>query len=164
MNEKEALEARLDRFIGEPDAAGHVEWNGPRNQGTPVFKLSGREYSAAAVAFERRTGRKPVGTCRADCGVKHCIADSHVQDDLERRSVRLQLRALEGLEAPWDVCPKGLHSWSEYGRVEPDLTVYCLACNTERARKSRANRKARDKDYVEELLDAEMSLYEEVYR
>lgn len=131
-------EDKLDRFSSEPDVNGHVTWTGRRgNSGTPVIRHLGRERSAASVAFERRTGRTPVGQCASDCGVHQCIADGHVVDDLERRTVRMQERALYGLpQQPWDSCPEG-HSWEAEGRVEPDLTPYCRACGTDRYRRTR---------------------------
>lgn len=132
---------KLDRFSSEPDADGHVWWAGRRSRsGTPQIRHLGTEIPAAAVAFERRTLRSAVGTTRAECGVLHCVADAHVQDDLERRHVRMQLRAVYGLEPmPWDECPEG-HSWDDHGRIEPDLTPYCRQCNTDRAARSRAAR------------------------
>lgn len=134
---------KLDRFSSEPDAAGHVTWSGRTGaSGTPTIRHLGKERPAAAIAFERRTGREPVGTCRADCDVPHCVADAHVMDDLERRNVRQQLRALEGLApTPWDACPEG-HDWDTHGRLEPDLTPYCKGCNTLRAQRSRDARRA----------------------
>ncbi len=135
-------EAKLNRFSTEPDPAGHVLWTGRfGTSGSPIIRHLKRDYTAASVAFERRTGRKPVGTCRADCGMTNCVADDHVEDDIERRTVRLQLRALHGREAVWDECKDG-HSWEEHGRIEPNLTPYCRRCNTERARRSRDARKA----------------------
>lgn len=132
------LEAKLAEHSSQPDDAGHVTWSGRRGHNhRPILKHLGVVIAAAAVAFEQRTGRKPVGMCRADCDVRHCVAPDHVLDDLERRTVRLQERQLYGWEAPWDVCPKGLHTWDEHGRVEPDLSLYCKQCGTERARRSR---------------------------
>ena len=133
---------KLARYSNQPDAAGHVTWTGRRSHhGRPVIRHLGREIPAAAVAFEQRTGRQPVGICRADCDVRHCVALDHVTDDLERRQVRLQLRAVYGWDEPWDVCPTAGHPWDENGRVEPDLTLYCRACNTNRARRVRDARK-----------------------
>lgn len=141
MTNSTSMADKLDRFSDEPDAQGHVRWNGRRGTGgAPAIRHLGKELPAAAVAFERRTGRRPVGICRADCGVKHCVADAHVMDDLERRHVRGQERAVWGLDPkPWDECPEG-HGWDAYGRFEPDLTPYCKQCNTERAARSRAAR------------------------
>lgn len=132
---------KLDRFSSEPDAYGHIAWNGRvTNSGTPVIRHLGKEVPAAAVAFERRAGRPPVGMSRADCDQPQCLAPDHVLDDIERRRVRLQNRQLEGLDAPWAECPKAGHPWEEFGRVEPDLTLYCSRCNTERASRTRAAR------------------------
>lgn len=122
----------------EPDQDGHVMWLGSRgHHGRPVMKHLGKDLPAAAVAFELRTGRKPVGTTRADCDVLHCVAPAHVLDDIERRHVRGQQRAVHGLDpVPWDECPAG-HGWDVHGRIEPDLTPYCKQCTTDRARRSR---------------------------
>lgn len=129
---------KLDKFSSEPDQAGHIMWTGRRgNAGTPEIRHRGTSIPAAHVAFERRTGRKPVGTCRADCDVQQCVAPAHVVDDIERRTIRGQERAVYGLDpVPWDKCPEG-HSWGVHGRFEPDLTPYCRRCNTLRARRSR---------------------------
>jgi hypothetical protein len=131
---------KLDRFSLER-GDGHVTWTGRRGKsGVPQIRHRGREIPAAHVAFERRTGRAPVGMCRAECeGVEHCLTPEHVMDDLERRTVRLQLRELTGLDGPWEVCPEG-HPWATEGRVEPDLTIYCRQCNTDRARRTRGKK------------------------
>jgi hypothetical protein len=135
------LKQKLSEGSGQPDAAGHIVWGGRRERyGRPVIKHDGLVIPAAAAAFQLRTGRLPVGMCRADCDVLHCVAPEHVLDDLERRAVRLQLRDLHGRSKPWDACPSAGHSWAEHGRVEPDLTLYCRACNTARNRRSRAGR------------------------
>lgn len=132
------LKQKLAEGSSQPGRAGHVTWDGRRgHQDRPIIKHGGRVIPAAAVAFELRTGRRPVGMCRADCDVRHCVAPDHVLDDIERRQVRLQVRELYGWDKPWDVCPSAGHSWDEHGRVEPDLTLYCRACNTARVRRSR---------------------------
>lgn len=132
---------KLDKFSSEPDAEGHVRWSGRTSRsGTPLIRHRGREIPAAAVAFERRTGRAPVGVTRADCDVPHCLAPHHVADDVERRLARMNLRATYGLNPrPWVTCPEG-HEWDTAGRIEPDLTPYCQACNTDRVRRTRAAR------------------------
>ena len=141
--DSESLAAKFARFCEPADAEGHVGWSGRRaHQGRPVIRHGGRDVQAVYVAFEQRTGRKPVGMCRADCDIRHCVAAEHVVDDLERRDLRLQLRAVYGRPAHWDVCPSG-HSWLEDGRVEPDLTLYCRACNTDRMRRKDARNKAK---------------------
>jgi hypothetical protein len=137
-----SLTTKLDRQ-SVPLLEGHTGWTGRRNTegGAPQIRHLGRQIPAAAVAFELRTGRPPVGICRADCDVPHCLTPEHVMDDIERRTLRGQLRALEGLDPqPWDSCPEG-HAWDVHGRIEPDLTPYCKQCNTERAARSRAARK-----------------------
>lgn len=143
MTNSTTLGDKLDKFsVAMTD--GHTDWTGRRNTegGAPQIRHQGRQHPAAAVAFERRTGRAPVGMCRADCGFKHCLTPEHVVDDLERRHVREHLRALEGLPpVPWDACPTAGHSYGEHGRIEPDLTVYCRQCNSDRAARSRAARK-----------------------
>lgn len=141
MTNSTSIGSKLDKHSSEPDAEGHVTWSGRRGPaGTPTIRHRDKEVPAAAVAFERRTGRKPVGTCRADCGAYQCVAPAHVMDDLERRTVRGQERALYGLDPqPWTECPEG-HGWDEHGRFEPDLTPYCKGCNTARAQRSRAAR------------------------
>ena len=131
---------KLDRFSYERED-GHVTWTGRRNNsgGAPVIRQNGREIPAAAVAFERRTGRAPVGMAKADCAITHCLAPCHVKDDIERRSTRMWQRVEIGRDAqPWTTCPEG-HSWDDEGRIEPDLTPYCRACATGRARATRTN-------------------------
>lgn len=140
-------EDKLNRFSSEPDSNGHIRWTGRTDRyGAPRIRQQGVSIPATHVAFERRTGRKPVGICRAECGMRGCIADGHVADDLERRSARALERAVMGLNPiPWDECPAG-HSWGEHGRIEPDLTPFCKACATDRARRHRATRIAEEQE------------------
>lgn len=127
---------KLDRFTQDL-GNGHTGWTGRRGRsGTPLIRQQGREIPAAAVAFERRTGRTPAGSCKSDCDLPHCLTPEHVLDDMERRTVRLQLRRVYGWAEPWDECPEG-HPWAAEGRVEPDLTLYCRACSTNRSRRNR---------------------------
>lgn len=122
-----------------PDEDGHVTWHGSRgHHGKPIIKYRGRQYPTAAVAFWIRTGRVPTGITLACCDVRHCVAGQHVMDEAERRSLRLQLRFLEGLPEPWDFCSRG-HGWDEHGRVDASLMIYCNGCKTglSRERKSR---------------------------
>lgn len=140
------VDEKYDMYAGPEEPGGHRFWTGRRGpSGTPVVRVAGKVVPAAAVAFERRTGRRPLGMCRAECGEQHCIAPAHVADERERRTVRQQERALYGLDAqPWDVCPAGKHGWDEHGRIAPapSLDAYCAGCNTERARALRARKKA----------------------
>lgn len=142
-----SIQDKLDQHSTEPDADGHQLWTGRRSMsGAPTIRHCGKELPAAAVAFERRTGRKPVGTCRASCAdadgnALYCVAPAHVQDDLERRRDRMTERAMIGLAAaPWTDCPKCGADWDTHGRVEPSLDAYCKNCTTIRAQRSRAAR------------------------
>lgn len=118
---------------------GHTGWTGRRAPaGAPLIRHLGRELSAAHVAFERRTGRAPVGSVRADCDMAHCLTPEHLMDDIERRKVRVQLRSLKGYGPHWEVCPADpSHTWEEHGRVEPSLELYCRQCNSDRSRARR---------------------------
>lgn len=122
---------KLEAGLGPADANGHMRWIGVYSHTTPIVKHNGRERSAAAIAFEIRTGRAAVGQTRSECGEVQCMNPLHVADDLERRRVRLMMREMIGLPGHWQVCRAG-HSWEEHGRVEPDLTLYCKACTSDR--------------------------------
>ncbi|SDL33534.1 hypothetical protein [Streptomyces indicus] len=104
---------------------GHVEWTGERgsSSGTPVMRYREQSYSPAAVAFRMRTGRDAQGYVKAECGVKHCVAPAHVQDEAERLAARAELHPgpLTGR------CRYG-HERAEHGRFEPDGTAYCARC------------------------------------
>lgn len=125
-----------------PHPSGHTLWVGRRyTSGGAAIRQNKQDIPASHVAFELRTGRTPVGIVKVECGEGECLTPEHLSDEIERRKVRMQERALYGLDpAPWDICPKGKHTWDESGRVEPDLTPYCKSCNTERAAESRARR------------------------
>lgn len=127
-----------------PEDGGHTRWTGRRaNNRVPVIRQFKVQIPASHVAFEQRTGRQPVGIVKAECGREHCLTPAHVSDELERRNVRGQERAMYGLDPqPWDTCPKGIHGWSLHGRFQPDLTPYCKGCNSDRAARVRAARKA----------------------
>lgn len=142
-NNSTTKEAKLERFSTSPDADGHVGWTGRiANAGAPAIRHLKVQIPASHVAFELRTGRPPVGIVKAECGRAHCLAPTHLSDEIERRNVRGQERALYGLEpVPWSTCPKGTHEWDEYGRFQPNLTPYCKGCNTERAARTRRARK-----------------------
>lgn len=129
---------KLDKYSTEPDKDGHQLWTGRRGTGgAPVIRHCGVERPAAAVAFELRTGRKPVGFSRPDCGTPHCMAPAHILDDVERRDLRLLTRFMMGLGGHWDACPQAGHPWDTEGRVEPDLSLYCRACGSARAKARR---------------------------
>lgn len=125
------VEAKLAKY--STVLAGHTFWHGRvSSTGVPVMRHRGKGFPASHAVFEQHYGRPPVGYVRSDCDVPHCLTPQHLLDDLGRRQVRMQLRALYGLDpAPWGECQHG-HPWDEFGRVEVDLTVYCKRCNNER--------------------------------
>lgn len=129
------------RSVREGD---HVGWNGRRGaSGAPSIRIHDTSMPATHVVFQDRAGREPVGIVQSECGFPHCLNGWHLSDEVERRRVRLQERALYGMDEPWDICPKGLHDWDTWGRIEPSsLSLYCAKCNTERAARSRAARQA----------------------
>lgn len=108
-----------------PADGGHVEWTGERgtSSGTPVMRYREQSYSPAAIAFRMRTGRDPQGYAFAECGMKHCVAPEHVDDEAGRRAARAKLHPgpLTGR------CRYG-HERAEHGRFEPDGTAYCARC------------------------------------
>lgn len=118
-----------------PAENGHLEWTGERQttSGTPVLRYKDACYSPAAVAFRIRHGRDGDGYVYADCGVKHCIAPDHVEDEAGRRQIREQLRYLKGGRERKPACAHG-HDQAEHGRYGPDGRAYCEACKAERKR------------------------------
>lgn len=117
---------------------GHVEWTGERQStsGTPVMRYKEANYSPAAVAFRIRHGRDAEGYAIADCGLKHCVAPDHVEDEAGRIRNREQLRYLTGGRERKPYCTHG-HDQAEHGRYEPDGTAYCEACKVEQKRAER---------------------------
>ena len=135
FNRTKSIEDQLSRFTSVPGPDGHMWWTGSvSTSGAPRIRINGREVPAAHAVFERRSGRKVQGQVRSDCVLKHCVAPGHLMDDLERRKVRLQTRALLGYPAHWDTCPVCGSDWDDEGRVEEKLTLYCRRCATERKR------------------------------
>ena len=116
-----------------PVDGGHLEWTGERGNtaGTPVMRYKDEYYSPAAVAFRIRHGRDAEGYAIADCGMKHCVAPDHVEDEAGRIRNREQLRYLMGGQERKPYCTRG-HDQAEHGRFEPDGTAYCEACKAER--------------------------------
>lgn len=128
------LPERLAANIVAVDApGGHSVWSGRRNGKTPILRHEGAERQAAALIFEVRTGRKPVGNAHSDCdGHPQCMTPEHIMDAVERTQVRRQLRALMGHPDMPDECGKG-HDLKDQGRIEPKkLNWYCSQCNTDR--------------------------------
>lgn len=134
---------RITTLTTDPDADGHVLWTGSvSTAGVPVVRFGGRDVAVARVVYERRTGRAPVGIVKADCGVRGCVAPAHIVDEIERRSVRLLLRNVQGLCAPWDACRTCGADWNTHGRVDSELKLYCRTCNTARRARSRKGKAA----------------------
>jgi DNA-binding XRE family transcriptional regulator len=114
---------------------GHTYWDGCRDTGgAPQIRFEGRYLRASHVAFETFHGRPPVGYVKADCDVPHCLTPSHILDDLGRRKLYMQLRTLEGLYGHWDACTACGADWDTWGRVQPNLQIYCGACSLRRSR------------------------------
>lgn len=120
-----------------PAGGGHVEWTGERQStsGTPVMRYREKPYTAARVAFIVKYGREPVGYTFAECGMRHCVAPDHVDDEPGRARAREQLRYLTGRGERPDVCVAG-HDQSAHGRYEADGRAYCAACKRERKNSS----------------------------
>lgn len=131
---------KIAEYTLAPDSGGHSIWFGRVSHcGTPVIHYQGRETTPGRLLFEARTGRPPVGRVQPECGVSNCLTPGHLLDEPGRRKLRMLDRELLGLPPrPWDVCPRGLHYWTEHGRLESDLKSYCQGCNTERAARIRA--------------------------
>lgn len=112
-----------------PADSGHLEWAGERATaaGTPVMRYKEGYYSPAAVAFRLRTGRDPEGYAIADCGLRHCVAPDHVEDEAGRRRNREQLRYLLGGRERKPSCAHG-HDQAVHGAYEQDGTAYCREC------------------------------------
>lgn len=138
------LDKVLRCTVTAPD--GHTGWNGrrarngrplddqgTRTPGTPVIRHYRVQIPASHVVFEQRAGREPVGIVKAECEFPQCLTGTHLSDEIERRNIRAQERALHGMAAvPWDLCPAGVHQWETDGRFEANLKPYCKSCNTQR--------------------------------
>ncbi|MFD8075852.1 hypothetical protein ACFV3E_24750 [Streptomyces sp. NPDC059718] len=113
----------------QPLDDGHIEWTGERQatSRTPVMRYREQSYSPAAIAFRIHTGREPEGYVYADCGLQHCVAPAHVDDEPGRQRTREQFRYLRGGRPPKDECING-HDLSEHVRYTPDSRAYCGAC------------------------------------
>lgn len=151
-------DAKVDRYAVTLDT-GCVAWTGRLStSGAPTIRHNGRELPAAHVAFERLYGRPPVGAVKVVCDLPRCLNPRHMGDELTRRSERMMERAVVGMPMrPWDVCPKGLHSWESDGRIEPNLTPYCKSCNTLRAARSRRSLAARIERTAAEIREEQES-------
>lgn len=116
----------------QPVEGGHLEWLGERQRtsGTPIMRYKERCYTAAAIAFEIRHGRKPVGQAFAECGFHQCVAPEHVDDTPARVRDRQALRIVLGMRPAKPVCGRG-HDQAEHGRRSPDGGAYCERCRQE---------------------------------
>lgn len=84
----------------QPETAGHMAWDGPRNSsGVPILKHHRDRHQARAVAFRRRYGRDPIGYVTATCEHKWCVADDHVADKPMREQLANQFAAIFGSAA-----------------------------------------------------------------
>jgi hypothetical protein len=125
---RQTLEEKWHARVRELDG-GHMEWLGERQSisGTPVMRYREQAYTAARIAFRIKNGRDPVGYCAAECGVRHCVAPDHVDDEPGRARVREQLRYLSGGGQRPPACLHG-HDQDQWGRYGPDGVAYCHAC------------------------------------
>lgn len=131
-SEQPSIEDRW-RQHAHPVDGGHMEWTGERSttSSRPLISHQYKHHSAAAVAFRIRTGRDPVGYAYADCGMKHCVAPDHVEDQPGRQRNREQLRYLQGRQALPERCQNG-HDQREHGRIHTDGAAYCNTCKRAR--------------------------------
>jgi hypothetical protein len=122
------LEEKWEKYT-RPVDGGHLEWTGERQRtsGTPVMRYREQIHTAARIAFRIRYGRDPQGHTFADCGMRHCVAPDHVQDEPGRIRLREQLRYLTGKKARPGKCRHG-HDQAVHGRYETDGRSYCEAC------------------------------------
>lgn len=105
-----------------PVDGGHLMWTGSEE-----IRWNGRLLQASRVAFELRTGRKPVGYVRPDCGMHGCAAPDHVDDQPGRERTRAQLQAVRSFTAGTELCPAG-HDQAVHGRTDRDGKPYCTPC------------------------------------
>jgi hypothetical protein len=112
-----------------PVDGGHLEWTGERQSasGTPVLRYREKPHSPAAIAFRIKHQREPAGYAYAECGLKHCVAPDHVDDEAGRTRTREQLRYLTGGKERPPQCAHG-HDQAKWGRYETDGRAYCHAC------------------------------------
>jgi len=133
------MDQQIQSYATPPDGEGHVYWSGPGDpERAPRIRFHSSELAVTHVIYAQRAGRPPVGQVRPECSVKRCIAPAHLLDDLERRKVRLALRAVYDMPGHWDVCETCGSTWDDEGRVEGSLSLYCRRCTRDRARRNRS--------------------------
>lgn len=71
-----------------PTGDGHMEWSGPRANGTPTLRHAGRQLSAYRVAYRIATGREPEGYALPSCGREGCVRPGHHADRADRAASR----------------------------------------------------------------------------
>lgn len=118
-----------------PTAGGHLEWLGERQttSGSPVMRYREQPYSPAAVAFRIQNGREPIGYAIADCGMHHCVAPAHVEDEPMRTATREALRLINGTRTRSTTCIHG-HDQAEHARYGPGGVRYCGRCKAAQKR------------------------------
>jgi hypothetical protein len=120
-NLPETLEARwAARTVPMED--GHLGWTGSR-----WLKFHGELLRPARIAFTMRTGRQPQGRVAPDCGMRGCVAPTHVEDQPGRQRNRAQLRAIKGLPERQTHCARG-HDQTIHGRLDSQGRAYCNPC------------------------------------
>lgn len=126
------LEQKWAALIRAADG-GHLTWAGERASGshTPVLRYREQSYSPASIAFRIHHGREAQGYVFAECGLTHCVAPAHVDDEITRAQTREQLRYLTGGQARKPACVHG-HDLAIHGRYERDGRAYCHACKLAR--------------------------------
>lgn len=135
----------LEQVLAEDawlDENGHTRWDGSRDTGgSPHVRIGGKYQRVSHILFERHYGRAPTGYVKADCEVSHCLTGEHLMDDLMRRTLYMQLRAVFGMYGHWDNCSVCGADWETSGRVQPTLQMYCNKCSTRRSTQSRKGKR-----------------------
>ncbi|HTL15111.1 MAG TPA: hypothetical protein VL251_08455 [Thermomonas sp.] len=129
----------------QPIDGDHLEWTGTRGtaSGTPVLSYKEKLYTAASIAFTIRTGREPDGYVLPDCGMPHCVAPGHVDDEPGRLAKRAQVRQAAGRGERPATCAQCGRDQNEFGRFEADGTPYCHGCKLDYKRDPGAAKAAR---------------------
>ncbi|MFC8515529.1 hypothetical protein [Streptomyces sp. NPDC057257] len=141
----------------KPLDGGHLEWTGIRgtSSGTPLLSYKEKVHTAAAIAYTIKHGRQPHGYVKADCGMHHCVAPDHVDDETGRLAKRAEIRRAAGWGERPATCPAG-HDQSVEGRLGSLGEPYCEACKREWKREpeeAKASRRAA-KESLRDQMDA----------
>lgn len=112
----------------EPGIDGHLLWAGTTTaQGSPVLRHRDNCYTAHRIAFKIRTGEWPVGTAKAECGVRLCVEPTHVDDTATRTRDRKALPAVLGRTPRVTHCVRG-HNLAIHGSYRDDGIRWCREC------------------------------------